>query len=98
MTVDDVVTYALTSPNESDVIDANARIEQNAGIPTPDGRTPHWCDIRKALGHDFYFIYKPKADGWNGHTQEEMMQGVVNVDTQVFDPSWIRPPAPLNFK
>jgi hypothetical protein len=87
--------YALTSVNQADVVAANAQIQSNSGIPTPDGKTVRWDIPRKPLtGDNFWFIAMPPAKGWNQYTQEQMMQGVVNVTQTPYQPSWDpQPPA-----
>lgn len=90
-----MTTYAYTSNNEIDVIEANHQIELNSGIPTPDGKTTAWSIPTLTLApYNFWFIYMPPAEGWNGYSQKEMIQDVTNVDIQEFNVAWIRPPEP----
>jgi hypothetical protein len=79
---------ALISENELDVITANSTIESNAGIPTQDGKTTKWCVPKKANGQIFWYIIKPSENGFNGISQETMVNGLVNVTEQPFDKSW----------
>lgn len=84
-----MTSYALVSVNESDVVAANHQIEVNSGIPTPDGKTLRWDIPRKPItGDNFWFIAMPPPKGWNQYTQEQMMNGVVNVTQQQYNPSW----------
>lgn len=76
---------------EQDVIAANAKIEQNAGIPYPG--TDRWDTPKQAYQQEFWFIYMPNPETiFNGYTGAEMMNGVVNVSQEPFDPNWIPPP------
>ena len=84
----------LASLNQADVIEADLQIQQNAGIPTPDGKTTNWDIPKKAFNHNFWFIVMPPENGWNGISQEQMMQNVVNVTQEMCDASWF-PPSPF---
>lgn len=87
---------ALTSENESDVIAANQQIMTNSGIPTQNGKTTNWCEIKQAYNQNFYYIIKPDAEGWTPEggekvSQAQMMENVANVTEQPFDTDWWPP-------
>lgn len=90
---------ALISENEQDVIDANLQIMSNSGIPTENGKTTNWCDVKQAYEQSFYYIIKPPIDGWTPDdgenvSQETMMQGVTNVTEELFNTDWNPPLSP----
>lgn len=88
------MTMMLTSTNQADIIAANAQIEINSGIPTPDGKTTKWSTPKKAYQQDFWFIKMPPPEGWNGISQKEMMQNVVDVVQIAFNSNWYPPIVP----
>ena len=85
---------ALISETQLDVVLANAQIMQNAGIPTEDGKTTNWCEVKQAYQQSFFYIIKPEIDGWNGISQETMMQDVVGVTEEFFNTDWNLPISP----
>ena len=77
---------------ENDVVTANAQIQQNAGIPYEG--TTEWSTPTQAYQQNFWFIPMPIPDAiYNGHTGVELMQNVINVTQEPYDPNWL-PPAP----
>jgi hypothetical protein len=62
--------------SEKEVIKAEAKICENAGIPNKKG-TSRWSDISKDIDGN-YCIANP-VNGWSGVTEEQMMEGVVNM-------------------
>lgn len=58
-----------------DVVAADAKICENAGIPDGKG-TERWSEVSEF--EEGYFIAYPES-GWGGLTTEQMMDGVVGV-------------------
>lgn len=58
-----------------DVVAAEAKICQNAGIPDGNG-TLKWSEISEI--EDGFFIAYPE-NGWGGYTREQMLEGVNSV-------------------
>lgn len=72
----DLMKQFLTSSIEQNIIDAQDKICQNAGIPNAKG-TIKWSDINIDL-NGLYYISSPRG-GWGGITFEQLMTDVVNV-------------------
>lgn len=77
---------------ENQIIEANAQINQNCGLPNNKG-TNTWGEPTKMYLVDLWYIPAPPENGWNEFSYEEMMYGVVDVSIQESQPSWF-PPAP----
>jgi hypothetical protein len=80
---------------EENIIIANNQIGQNLGLPFRG--TLRWADPLKAYQQDFWFILMPDSDGWTREdgthfTQEQMIDGVTNVNIEESDPNWFPPP------
>lgn len=78
----------LVALDQADVAAANAQIESNSGIPTPDGKTLYWDVPKQAYQQNFWFIIAPPVQGWNGYTQSQMMDKVGNVGLEMSEPNW----------
>lgn len=77
---------------EEEINIANTQIESNAGIPY--GNTVRWAVPTQAYEQNFWFIPMPNPNAiYNGHTGEELMQNVINVAEEEFNPNWF-PPQP----
>lgn len=63
----------LGSTNEAEVIAAEAKICENAGIPT--GSTIKWSNIGLDT-QGIYYITNP-INGWGGYTYEQLIEGVI---------------------
>ncbi len=79
---------------EENIINANQKISQNLGLPFRGTTT--WADPQKAYQQDFWFILMPPEDGWTREdgthfTQEQMIDGVVNVNIEESQPDWWPP-------
>jgi hypothetical protein len=79
---------------EVNIIIANLQIDQNAGLPF--GGTETWSIPQQAYLQDFWFIPMPTPEGWRREdgtyfTQEQMIDGVVNVNIQESQPNWFPP-------
>lgn len=72
--------------DHNQVVSANQQIELNCGIP--NAHTECWDLPKKANNQDFWFIAKPSEIGWNGYTQAQMMQDVVDVVEMNSEDSW----------
>jgi hypothetical protein len=90
------LTY-LMAVNESDVITALNKINENCNFP--DSCTQSWSDVQKAYEQDIWFFFNVPENGYTSacasFTREQMMDGVVNVTESDGDSSWF-PPPPLD--
>ena len=80
---------------EDQVTIANNQINTNCGFPNNDAQ--NWDTPTPAYTpNTFWFIRKPPPGGLvyadRTYTQEEMINGVVNVIEQPYSPSWRPPP------
>lgn len=80
---------------EDQIIIAINQINTNCGLPFRGTQT--WDIPKKAYSYDFWFIYMPPTGGWiredgTYFTQQQMIDGVVNVSIQESQPDWWPPP------
>lgn len=74
---------------------ANAQISDNLGLPFRNTET--WAFPRSSYSDPtFYFFIMPDATGWTREdgtyfTQEQMINGVVNVTPEEPNPNWWPP-------
>jgi hypothetical protein len=72
---------------ESEVIAANAKIGANAGYPCEG--TLEWDIPTQAYEQEFWFIAVPQPYAiYNGHTGEELMEGVSNLRQEESQENW----------
>lgn len=65
------------------------RINTRCGFP--DQKAEKWDDLIEPAGETFAVFQKPPACGYNGFTQEYMLEGIdaFNLEEVSFNPDWI---------
>ncbi len=79
---------------EENIINANQKISQNLGLPFRGTTT--WADPQESYNQTFWFILMPPVEGWTREdgthfSQEQMSDGVENVNIEESQPDWWPP-------
>jgi hypothetical protein len=88
-------TYFTGTQENIDI--ANNQIGKNLGLPF--GGTQRWADPQQNYSDPTtYFILMPPPEGWTREdgthfTQEQMINGVENIEIEESQPDWFPPPS-----
>lgn len=90
-------SYLCYVGDELSILNAIETINKNCGFPNDEG-TDTWGVPIKAHEQDFWFVLKPPAQGYRTRnhyfSQNEMIDGIVNLNTEEWQRSWISPIEP----